>query len=100
MSIFAHHLGTLIKPDEGNYNIAQQGKRAVRRVLDQVLAAPTLPPLPPASDPAVELGFTEPSFMDSDLLNGIDVDDRGPFLDWLDGSLDVQEPWLSWMSLN
>lgn len=89
-----------MQPEEGNYEIAQQGQRAIRRVLDQVLSAPNVFTFPLAAEP-IEFNISESTLVDADLLDSIDIDDRGPFLDWLDGTMDAQEqPWLAWMSLN
>ena len=90
----------MIQPHEGNYRIAQQGIRAIRHVLDQVLAAPTVPA--PSSDgvSTQDLGGEEIDFAGMGLLDNIDIDDRAPFLDWLDGTADGREPWLAWMNFS
>ena len=90
----------MVEPDEGNYHIAQQGRRGVRHVLDQVLSGPSDTVLPSASDSAMDCDFRETGFIRSGLLDGIDIDDRGPFLDWLDGTADSHEPWVAWMNFN
>ena len=89
----------MIQPDEGNYRIAQQGRRAIRHVLDQVLSVDSLSAVPITSEEP--LGMQEQILFDDSLLNNVDIDDRGPFLDWLNGSPEqCHEPWLTWMNFS
>ncbi|KAJ5937502.1 Transcription factor [Penicillium verhagenii] len=101
LSIFASYLETMVQHDDGNHRIAQQGQRAIRHVLDQILSAP-IQAVPSMYDSTIglEIGESGPVLMNSDLLEGIDVDDRGPFLEWLEGTTDFNEPWLAWMNLS
>ncbi|KAJ5917133.1 hypothetical protein N7466_010687 [Penicillium verhagenii] len=91
----------MVQHDDGNHQIAQQGQRAIRHVLDQILSAP-IQAVPSMYDSTIglEIGESGPVPMNSDLLEGIDVDDRGPFLEWLEGTTDFNEPWLAWMNLS
>lgn len=99
LSVFASHLDTMIKPDEGNYNIAQQGGRAIRRVLDQVLSVPSTP-VTSKEDTSIQGTEAENDFAGMGFLDNIDIDDRAPFLGWLDGAADGHEPWMAWMNFN
>ncbi|KAJ5618987.1 Transcription factor [Penicillium lagena] len=99
LSVFASHLGTMIQPDEGNYRIAEQGRRAIRHVLDQVLSVDSLSAIPATSDE--ELDIHEQISFEESLLNNVDIEDRGPFLDWLNGTAEqCHEPWLTWMNFS
>lgn len=99
LCVFASHLGTIIQPDEGNYRIAEQGRRAIRHVLDQVLSVDSLSAIPISSDE--DLDTQEQISFDESLLNNVDIDDRGPFLDWLNGTAEqCHEPWLTWMNFS
>ena len=89
----------MVQQEDGNYPIAQQGHRAIRHVLDQVLSAPTWA-ASSALDSTTELDLDESGLLNSDLLDGIDLDDRGPFLEWLDGPTEFHEPWHAWMNLS
>lgn len=58
LSIFASYLQTIIQPHEGNYDICQQARGTIRRVLDFVLssegaptASPTIQSNPPNLQP-------------------------------------------------
>ncbi|KAJ6172709.1 Transcription factor [Penicillium chermesinum] len=100
LSIFASHLETMVGPNEGNYQIAQQGQRAIRHVLDQILSAPNATPAPltaptPISDTDMSAGQ---EVLCAELLDNMDVGDRVQFLHWLDGRADTHEPWLTWMN--
>ncbi|KAJ5183839.1 Transcription factor [Penicillium capsulatum] len=100
LSVFASHLDTMIQPDEGNYKIAQQGGRAIRNVLDQVLSTPAVPfslgrdAVIPDTEPE-EIDFVGMGFLDS-----TDFNDRAPFLGWLEGTADGQESWMAWMDFS
>ncbi|KAJ6133834.1 hypothetical protein N7523_000156 [Penicillium sp. IBT 18751x] len=48
LSIFASYLQTIIKPHEGNYDICQQARGTIRRVLDFVLSPEAAQPVHPA----------------------------------------------------
>lgn len=87
----------MIHPNEGNYQIAQQGHRAIRHVLDRVLAAP-IPAAAPgfAATPVSGPDMDDPDTLCPGILDNIDIDDRVQFLDWLDGRAESHEPWLTW----
>jgi chromatin structure-remodeling complex subunit RSC3/30 len=91
----------MVQQDDGNYQIAQQGHRAIRHVLDQVLSAPTCKRADSSAlNSTTELNLDESALAHSGLLDGIDLDDRGSFLEWLDGTADFHEPWHAWMNLS
>ena len=73
LSVFISALATVTVGD-GNHNICQQGRRALRRVLDQILSPP--PPPPPADmgdrPPADDLNFLFPTGNDSDFLQWLE----------------------------
>lgn len=48
LSIFASYLQTIIQPHEGNYDICQQARGTIRRVLDFVLSPEVAQPILPA----------------------------------------------------
>lgn len=48
LSIFASYLQTIIQPHEGNYDICQQARGTIRRVLDFVLSPEAAQPVFPA----------------------------------------------------
>jgi hypothetical protein len=79
ISVFVSALAA-VGPDEGIHGICNQGRRALRRVLDQILS-PSIPP--PAANPGAEnlagggKAFDEMSFF---MPTGNDVD----FLQWLE----------------
>lgn len=99
LSIFASHLETMVGPNEGNYQIAQQGRRAIGQVLDQILSTPTPIPVPAmAISPTSNPDSNERGMLCPELLENIDVEDRVQFLDWLDGTADTHEPWMTWMN--
>ncbi|KAJ5660607.1 hypothetical protein N7507_007058 [Penicillium longicatenatum] len=101
LSVFASYLETMVQQDDGNYQIAQQGHRAIRHVLDQVLSAPLCKWADSSAlNSTTELNLDESALVHSDLLDGIDLDDRGSFLEWLDGTADFHEPWHAWMNLS
>lgn len=88
----------MIQPDEGNYNIAQQGRRAIRHVLDQVISV-AFAPLTSGQDDLVQgNGDEEIDFAEMGFLDNIDIDDRAPFLGWLDGTTEAHEPCMAWMN--
>ena len=73
LSVFISSLGAVL-PGEGNYAICNQGRRALKRVLDQILS-PSLPP-------ATSSNEQQPIFDDMSLYfpTGNDAD----FLQWLE----------------
>lgn len=99
LSIFASQLETVVHPDEGNYHIAQQGQRAIRHVLDRVLSVPVIPALPVVFDTTLENDPSEFDPMGPQLLEGININDRDLFLDWLDGTQVAHDSCLAWTSL-
>ena len=63
-----------VSPGEGNYHICNQGRRALKRVLDQILSPQ---PLPVTSGAAGETGFDEmslyfPTANDADFLQWLE----------------------------
>nr|OQO20119.1 hypothetical protein B0A51_10020 [Rachicladosporium sp. CCFEE 5018] len=76
ISVFISALAA-VGPGEGNYGICNQGRRALKRVLDMVLSPPA--PIPAAQQQAADgaKGFDEMSFF---MPTGNDAD----FLQWLD----------------
>lgn len=88
----------MIQPDEGNYTIAQQGRRAIRHVLDQVLSVPGAPLNFSNEDSAQGYGGEEIDFAEMGFLDNIDIDDRAPFLGWLDGTSESHESCMAWIN--
>lgn len=72
LSVFIANLGA-VGPGDANFSICNQGRRALNRVLDQILS-PSLPPLPNAG---TEKAWDDMSFF---MPTGNDVD----FLQWLE----------------
>ncbi|KAJ5603347.1 hypothetical protein N7537_006303 [Penicillium hordei] len=77
---FVSHLTFLVLPYEGSYEIAQQGARFIRRVLDQILS-PTCP------QPELELS--------ENWLDGCDLDGNLDFVAWFDNIHWSQDPLLN-----
>ncbi|KAF7196321.1 hypothetical protein HII31_02388, partial [Pseudocercospora fuligena] len=73
LSVFISALGS-VGPGEGNYSICNQGRKALARVLDQILS-----PNPP---PPVSTSGEQPIFDDSSVLFPIGND--ADFLSWLE----------------
>ena len=71
LSVFVSALGA-VAPGEGNYHICNQGRRALKRVLDQILS-----PQPPPNVANEQAGFDEMSLY---FPTGNDAD----FLQWLE----------------
>lgn len=70
LSVFISALAS-VGPGEGNYNICNQGRRALKRLLDQILA----PPQPATSDRADDLSIYFPTGNDADFLQWLDTVD-------------------------
>ena len=72
LSVFISALGT-VGPGEGNYSICNQGRRALRRVLDQILS-PNQPALPGSAEPAPldEMSLYFPTGGDADFFQWLD----------------------------
>jgi len=72
LSVFISALAS-VGPGEGNYSICNQGRRALKRVLDQILS----PHIPPVTSSEQQPAFDEMSLY---FPTGNDAD----FLQWLD----------------
>ena len=82
---FVSHLTFLVLPYEGSYEIAQQGARFIRRVLDQILSLTC-----PQPDPVIpELELSE------NWLDGCDLDGNLDFVAWFDNIHWSQDPLLN-----
>ncbi|KAJ5187961.1 Transcription factor [Penicillium cf. griseofulvum] len=93
LTLFAAYLDTIINPQDGNYRIAQQGQRAIRHVLDQVLSAETL------SSVIEDTGTRDRPIDDANLPDGVNFDDHDLFLGWLDGNMQhMSDSWLGWVN--
>lgn len=75
------------------YRVAQQGQKAIRHVLDQVLSVEGL-------SSAVEDTETSDKLIDdASLLDSVDIDDPDLFLGWLDGNMQhMSDSWLGWVN--
>jgi len=94
LAIFASYLDTIIKPDEGNYLVAQQGQKTIRHVLDQVLSGEQ-----PPTVIADNSGRSERPTNDDNQLDGVSSDNQDLFLSWFDGSMQqMSESWLTWVN--
>ncbi|CAI7588873.1 unnamed protein product [Penicillium viridicatum] len=93
LTIFAAHLDTIVKPHDDNYGVAQQGQKAIRHVLDQVLSVDGL------SSVVEDTGTSDKLIDDSSLLDGVNFDDHDSFLGWLDGNMQhMSDSWLAWVN--
>lgn len=72
LSVFIANLGA-VGPGDANFSICNQGRKALNRVLDQILS----PSLPPAPNAGTERAWDDMSFF---MPTGNDVD----FLQWLE----------------
>lgn len=72
LSVFISALAT-VGPGEGNFSICNQGRRALKRVLDQILS-PAQGPIPGSSEP--------PAFDDMSLY--FPTNNDAEFLQWLE----------------
>lgn len=72
LSVFISALAA-VPSGEGNFSICQQGHRALKKILDQVLA-PSHQPLPGSSDPPVfdDVSLYFPTGNDADFLQWLD----------------------------
>ncbi|KAI3234256.1 hypothetical protein CBS147310_4733 [Penicillium roqueforti] len=95
LTLFAAYLDTIIQPNDSNYmyRVAQQGQKAIRHVLDQVLSVEGL-------SSAVEDTETSDKLIDdASLLDSVDIDDPDLFLGWLDGNMQhMSDSWLGWVN--
>ena len=82
---FVSHLTLLVPPHEGSYEIAQQGARFIRRVLDRILSPTCLQPDPLIPD--IELS--------ENWLDGCDLDGNFNFVAWFDNIHWSQDPLLN-----
>ncbi|CZT25096.1 uncharacterized protein RCC_10825 [Ramularia collo-cygni] len=73
LSVFISALGT-VGPGEGNFSICDQGRRALKRVLDQILSPNIPPPISATGEPAI--------FDDSSL--NFPIGNDAEFLQWLE----------------
>ncbi|OJK01999.1 hypothetical protein ASPACDRAFT_24719 [Aspergillus aculeatus ATCC 16872] len=75
LSVFVSHLTSLVRNDDGNYEVAQKGAKFIRWALDQVLSPPQVPhPAVWNEDPDLPQGW----LLDCDLTEDFD------FLAWCD----------------
>ena len=82
----------MIKPDEGNFRVAQQGQKAIRHVLDQVLSAEQLSPMIDESQWGDGLIRS-----DDHLLDGVNFDEHDLFFNLMDGGMQqISESCLTW----
>lgn len=93
LTLFAAHLDTIVMPHDGNYRVAQQGHKAIRHVLDQVLSVDGI------SSVVEDTGTSDKLIDDSSLLEGVNFDDHDLFLGWLDGNMQhTSDSWLAWVN--
>ena len=96
LTLFASYLDTITKPHEGNYHVAQQGQRAIRHILDQVLSTKGL-----SCDMGANSREDDLSVPDVNLSNNADLDNHDLFLRWFDESMQqMSESWMSWVNFN
>lgn len=82
----------MVEPSEGNYEISQQGGKAIRHVLDRVLSEPVQPDMTTGSTDAA---------LDTNILNDLELDEGMQFLNWLDHNVDYrQESWCNWLTFS
>ncbi|KAJ5419501.1 uncharacterized protein N7487_003051 [Penicillium crustosum] len=82
--LFVSHLTSLVRPHEGSYEIAQQGARFIRRVLDRIISPEYLQPAPLTPD--IDLS--------KDWYDGCDLDGNFDFMAWFDNIHWTQDPLL------
>lgn len=82
LSDFVSHLMFLVRPQDGNYEIAQQGARFIRQVLDRISSPET--PQPAPMSPDIELPV--------DWLDSCDLDGNLDFMEWFDNIHWAQDP--------
>ena len=72
LSVFISSLAA-VGPGEGNYFICNQGRRALKRVMDQILS-PHAPPVPTSSEPQAfdDMSFYFPTGNDADFLQWLE----------------------------
>lgn len=93
LTLFAAYLDTIIDPHDGNYRVAQQGQKAIRHVLDQVLSVEAV------SSVIEDTGTSDKAIDDATLLDGVNFDDHDLFLGWLDGNMQhMSDSWLGWVN--
>jgi chromatin structure-remodeling complex subunit RSC3/30 len=74
-----------VRPHEGSYEIAQQGARFIRRVLDRILSPEY--PQPAPLTPDIDLS--------KDWYDGCDLDGNFDFIAWFDNIHCTQDPLLN-----
>lgn len=90
LTLFASYLDTIIETHDCNYRVAQQGQKAIRHVLDQVLSVES------SSCVVEDTGTSDRIIDDANLLDGVDFDDHDLFLGWLDGNIQhMSDSWLA-----
>jgi chromatin structure-remodeling complex subunit RSC3/30 len=90
LTLFASYLDTIIETHDCNYHVAQQGQKAIRHVLDQVLSVEG------SSSVVEDTGMSDKMIDDANLLDGVDFDDHDLFLGWLDGNMQhMSDSWLA-----
>ncbi|CAG8230804.1 unnamed protein product [Penicillium salamii] len=96
LTLYASYLDTMIKPHEGNFRVAQQGQKAIRQVLDQVLSAEQLPPVIDES----QWGGTMVR-NDDNMLDGVNLDEHDLFFNLVDGGMQqMSESCLTWVNFS
>ena len=72
LSVFNSALAA-VGPGEGNYHICNQGRRALKRVLDQILSPNPVPIPGPSEPPAMDdMSFYFPTGNDADFLQWLE----------------------------
>jgi chromatin structure-remodeling complex subunit RSC3/30 len=93
LSVFASCLDSMIEPADGNYEVSQHGRKALRHVLDRVLADPV--------ELLDRVDATGDVALDADVVGDVGLDDGMQILEWLDGNVDYrQEAWVNWLSFS
>ncbi|OQE12665.1 hypothetical protein PENVUL_c001G03220 [Penicillium vulpinum] len=85
LNIFVSHLTFLVSPHEGSYEIAQQGAKFIRRVLDRIISPACLQPDPLVPDIEVSENW----------LDVCDLDGNLDFVAWFDNIHWPQDPLLN-----
>jgi hypothetical protein len=85
--VFAACLQTAIQPGEGNYDICQQARKAIKHILDRVLSSEPGPSLPSAQESSAT------DWLGGNSGLGMIPDDGTDFMKWLDNLDWGQEPW-------
>ncbi|OQD82260.1 hypothetical protein PENANT_c022G00561 [Penicillium antarcticum] len=93
LTLFASYLDGMVSPQDGNYRVAQQGQRAIRHVLNQVLSVNSGP-----CNIATDTSQGNKPAQDDNLVHDMNADDD-LFLSWFDGNMaQMSESWLAWVN--